>query len=381
MLRHFSRLSEEDRRYRTFAVWDINFRSYTLFLPKYSDITYTLPEDAVIVGETLQPHNLCFLLFPSHTVDAGDWIDIAGVVDSSDPTVPASIINGRRRIRAIYNEDTLVVECGTYPVGKNFGFGGTNITLKPVNDETPAYVYEFNSRLKIARWTRFRGLDFDWGAISQLNKLFFGKNGRIYKMGNNVDKYSADKIGDYTKRSWANSTAYVQGDRVLDTTARQVYICMENHTSPSTGTFKQYRNNPANHGIWEEFQGIPINWEMETAWTDFKERKTNKQIELAAFDTEGSSEFEFSIYTDTIRTDFESFLLIPNRTTIFIGQDAPGFGAGMQPYGGGRNTRQEWLRGIPVYGKLFRLRLAGSSIHPLQVNAVTLYYHKSRVLT
>jgi hypothetical protein len=381
MLRHFARLSEEDRRYRSFAVWDVNYRSYMLFLPKYSDISYTLPQDAVIVSDVLQPNKLCFLLFPSHVVDAGDYIDISGVTGSPDGKVQASMVNGRRRIRAIQDDDTLVVEIDPYPLGTNYGFGGTAITVKPVNDESPAYVYEYNKRLKITRWTRFRGLDFDWGAISQLNKLFFGKLGRIYRFGNNLDKYSADKIGDYTKRVWANSTAYAQGDRVNDAAVRQVYICMVAHTSPSTGTFKQYRDNPATRDNWEEFKGLAITWEMETAWTDFKDRKYNKQIEVVSFDTEGSSDFEFSIYTDTIRTDFESYQLIPNRTTIFIGQDAPGFGAGMEPFGGGRNTRQEWLRGMPVYGKLFRLRFAGSSVDPLQVNAATMYYHKSRVLT
>jgi hypothetical protein len=384
MLRHFTRLSEEDRRYKTFAVWDVNYRSYMVFAPKYSDITYDLPDDAVIVSESLQAYALCFMTFPSHAVDAGDWVDISGATNSSDPAVPASIINGRRRIRAIYDDNTIVVECGTYPVGKNLSFGGPNIQVKPVNDESPAYVYEYNKRLKISRWTRFRGLKFDWGAISQLNRLFFGDgNGRIYRMGNNTDKFTADKLGDYTKRTWANNTAYLIGDRVLDSdaTVRQVFVCLVNHVSSSTGTFKQFRNNPANYGLWEQFQGFPINWEMESAWTDFADRKANKQIEIVSFDTEGSAEFEFSIYTDSIRTDFESFQLIPNRTTIFIGQDAPGFGAGAEPFGGGRNTRQEWLRGMPIYGKLFRLRFAGSSTQPLQVNATTLYYHKSRSLT
>jgi hypothetical protein len=379
MLRHFARLSEDDRRYRTFAVWDVNYRSYMLFAPKYSDSEYTMPEDPVIVSDTLQQNNLCFLTFPSHIVDAGDWVDISGAVTGTDPAVPASIINGRRRIRAVYDNNTLVIECGAYPVGKNLSFGGTAVKVKPVNDESPVYVYEYNSRLKITRWTRFRGMDYDWGAISQLNRLFFGKNGRVYLYGNNTEKFSADKVGDYTKKVWANSTTYTAGDRLLD--ASVVYLCLVTHTSPSTGTFKQYREAVATRSHWEVFKGFPINWEMESAWTDFKERKTNKQIEIVSFDTEGSSDFEFSIYTDTIRTDFESFDLIPNRTTIFIGQDAPGFGAGSQPFGGGRNTRQEWLRGIPVYGKLFRLRFAGSSVLPLQINAVSLYYHKSKVLT
>lgn len=374
MLRHLNRLTESDRRYRTFAVWDANARAYMLFMPKYSDVTYALPDDPIVVSSILQANNLAYMLLPSHSLDAGDYVTITGVTNSPDGLILGSQINGTRRIRAVVDDNTVVIEVDPYSPSLNYGFGGIAASAKPVNDETPAYVYEYNYRLKIRRWTRFRGMDFDWGAVSQLANLYFGKNGRIYRYGNASNKFAADKLGDYTKRVWANSTAYAVGDRVLDSTYKQVYICLTAHTSAASGTFKQYRD--ANRTQWTEFTGIPINWELETSWTDFKERKMNKQIEVVSFDTKGSSEFEFSIYTNSIRTDFETFQLIPNRTTVFIGEDAPGFGAGTQPYGGGRNTRQEWLRGMPVYGKMFRLRFAGSSIKPLTIAAATMYYHK-----
>jgi hypothetical protein len=173
---------------------------------------------------------------------------------------------------------------------------------------------------------------------------------------------------------WTNGTVYGVNDRVPDSVTKQVYVCLVTHSSPSTGTFKQART--ANPTYWSEFPGIPINWEMETSWTDFKDRMANKQIEVVRFDTKGKSEFEFSIYTNSIREDFETWELIPRRVSIFIGQDALGWGAGPQPFGGGRNTRQEWLRGMPVEGKLFRLRFAGSSTEGLTVSSATLYYHK-----
>jgi hypothetical protein len=374
LLRHLARLSESDRRYRVFSVWDSSARAYMLFMPKYSDITYDLPDDPVTVTDTLQPFSLMYVAMPSHSFDAGDYVTIAGITVSPDGMVPASAINGTRRIHAVYDADTLIVECDPYPAGLNYTFGGLVGTVKPVNDETPAYVYEYNSRLKIRRWTRFRGLNFDWGAVSQLSSLFFGKHGRIYRLGGASAKYGADKLGDYTIRVWQNSHAYAVGDRILDSTYKQVFIVLLAHTTPASGTFKVVRD--ANREWYMEFPGVPIQWELETSWTDFKERKTNKQIELVSFDTKGSSTFEFSVYTNSIRNDFATLDLIPNRTSIFIGEDAPGFGGGTQPYGGGRNTRQEWLRGMPVYGKMFRLRFAGASIKPLTVSATTVYYHK-----
>lgn len=374
MLRHMGRLTEADRRFRTFAVWDSNARAYMLFMPKYSDLTYDLPDDPIVASSILQQNSLVYVQFPSHTFDAGDYVTIAGITGSPDTLISAAKINGTRRIRAVVDDNTLVVEVDAYPAGLNYSFGGINGTIKPVNDETPCYVYEYNSRMKIRRWTRFRGLNFDWGTVSQLSNLYFGKSGRIYRWGNASNKFTGDKLGDYTKRVWANSTTYAIGDRILDSTYKQVFIVMVDHVTSSSGTFKQARD--ANPTWYADFTGLPINWELESSWTDFKERKVNKQIEIVSFDTSGSSEFEFSIYTNSIRTDFETFARIPNRTTYFVGEDGPGFGAGPQPYGGGRNTRQESLRGMPVYGKMFRLRFAGSSIKPLTVSAATMYYHK-----
>jgi hypothetical protein len=350
-----------------------------LFMPKYSDVTYDLPDDPIILSSTLQPHNLAYLMMPSHSLDAGDYIDISGITTSPDGFMLASSVNGRRRVTAVVDADTVLIEVGAYVTGLNYTFGGNSGSIKPVNDETPAYVYEYNARLKIRRWTRYRGLDFDWGTVSQLGSLFFGKNGRIYRLGNASNKFPADKLGDYTVRVWTNNTAYTVGQRILDSVYKEVFIVIADHTSPAAGTFHDARD--AHEDWYIAFTGIPIKWELETSWTDFKTRMTNKQIELVRFDTNGSSDFQFSVFTNSLREDFETLQLIPNRTTIHIGEDAPGFGAGAQTWGGGRNTRQEWLHGMPVYGKMFRLRFEGASIKPLSISAATMYYRKSGSLT
>lgn len=387
MLRHFFRLSEHDRRYRIFALFDPTSRHYMLFAPKYSTQVDTLPRDAVIASTTLQPHNLMYLRYPNHKVDAGDYLDISGVTDLN-AFLPASLVNGRRRIRHVIDKSTIVIEVDQYPPNINEAFGGTAIKISPVNDETVGYVYEYNPRLKIRRWTRFRGLDFDWGTRSQFNRVFFGKDGDIWQMGDTNSPYSADKLGDYTHAAYTNNYAYKKGDRVRAPDGL-VFEVLKDLISPATGTLEDAVL--ADDTLWSEYVGIPINWELETAWSDFGMRKENKQIEHVGFDTSGESTFSFAIYTDSIKYDFESLLSDPNRTTsfdyvlqgatVFIGADGKGFGAGSQPFGGGRNTDQEWLYGMPVFGKLFRLRFSGASVHPLQINAVTMYYHKSKVQT
>lgn len=378
MLRHFSRLSEDDRRYRVFAVFDNSSRAYMLFAPKYSEGAETLPKDAITVTTTQQPYSLALIRVPRHKLDEGDYIDISGVANH-DAMLLGSMINGRRLIRYVIDKDTLVVEVDAYPVNYNVSFGGSAISLEPVNDETVAYVYEYNPRLKIRRWTRFRGLDFDWGARSQLNSLFFGKNGRVYQFGDNNNPMSADMLGDYTHDSYATAHAYAIGDRVLDTTDGIVYECLIAHTSDATDTFAEARE--ALPDTWTEFLGFEIEFELETAWSDFEQRKYNKQIEDVSFDASGSASFDFAIFTNSIKRALDSYEISPVYETAFVGEDSPGFGGGDQPFGGGRNTKQEWLHSMPAFGKLFKLRWSGATKHPLQMNAVTLYYHKSKVLT
>lgn len=391
MLRHFSRLTEDDRRFKVFAVFDITSRQYMLFVPKYSDITDTLDADAVVVTETLQPFNLAYLQVTNHTLDVGDEVVISGVTDF-DGNLLGSMINGTRTIRHVINKDTIVIEVDAYPVNYNQNFGGTAILVTPVNDETIGYVYEYNPRLKIKRWTRFRGMNFSWGARSQFNKMFFGDmNGWIWQMGDQNNPYYADKI-EYFEKEWAVSTLYSVGDLVYDPASGAVNIdvfrCLIEHTSPGTGTMADHR--AANPTFWEEYLGEEIHWEMQTAWSDFNKRKENKQIELVSFDTEGSASFAFAIFTNSVLRNFEDLLLDPMVETSFAGPhsvsdfvagDTPGFGAGQQPYGGGRNTANEWLHSMPAFGKMFKFRFSGHSIHPLKITAVTLYYHLSKALT
>lgn len=378
MLRHFARLSEDDRRYRTFAVFDNNSRSYMLFAPKYSDESSTMDTDPIVATTTLREHNLMYLRWFNHKLDEGDYVDISGVTDYSAALL-GSMVNGRRRIRHIVDKSTVAIEVDEYPSGINTSFGGTAVIVTPVNDETLGYVYEYNPRLKIRRWTRFRNLQFDWGTRSQLNSLFFGRDGNIWKMGDASNPLSADMVNYYDQNGgFASTTTIEEGYRIRHEASGTVYIAKQTFTHSGSDIAEHAAANPND---LEEYLGEEISWAMDTAWSDFDMRKYNKEVELVGFDTEGSATFTFSIFTNSIYKDFESLQLAPVRESEFVGGNSPGFGAGLQPFGGGRNTAQEWLHSMPCSGKLFRFRFSGSSIHPLKITAVTLYYHKSKVLT
>jgi len=376
MLRHFGRLSDSDRNYRTFSVFEPTSRSYIMYAPKYSAGAFTLDKDPVIASTTLQQYGLMYLRVYDHVFDEGDDLVISGVVGITG--ISAGAVNGTRTIRAVVDKDTIVIETDDYSPNLNETFGGSAITVEPVNDESIGYAYEYNPRLKIRRWTRYRGLNFDWGARSQFNKMFYGKDGKIWHFGDTSYPYSADNIGEYDFAAYANSHAYAVDDRVLDGSGT-VYQCTVGYTSNVGGSFADDRDDHPDN--WEIYKGEPISFAMETAWSDFNMRMGNKQLEFARFDSKGGAQFDFSVFTNSVYKDFESQLLAPNRVTAFVGAETPGFGAGDQPFGGGRNTSTEMLHSIPAYGKLFKLRWSGSSIHPLTINAVTLLYHKTKVST
>ena len=56
---------------------------------------------------------------------------------------------------------------------------------------------------------------------------------------------------------WKNSTAYVVPQRLIDDMTGQIFTCLVGHTTPATGTFKEYRI--ANPGVWERLTLSPTN--------------------------------------------------------------------------------------------------------------------------
>lgn len=57
---------------------------------------------------------------------------------------------------------------------------------------------------------------------------------------------------------WQNATLYLQGERVFDVQTADLYRCLVEHTSPSTGTFEQARTT-VNVGFWVlQTLGVPL---------------------------------------------------------------------------------------------------------------------------
>lgn len=368
---HLSTLTADTLRTKAFAVFNRNDRTYMLFLPIYEEVARTALEDPFIFNGDLRAKNWTIVRAPEHRLFAQSNIIVSGATDIGD--LPASSINGLRRVVGVIDKDTFVIEIGGAPTSSDdTSGGGNNVTFTPVNDETLVYVFEYNKEFKIRRWTRYRGWNFDCACSSQRGKVFMAKGLKVYRMGDYEVPVYADFVNDYDHREWNNSTLYEAGTRVRDTDGK-VYRALVTHTSDATGTFREYRDAHLND--WEVYPGEPINWEVETPWSDMRTRGRNKINKYISIDSEGYDRFTVSAFVNKIRNKPTTNELIPYRSLDFQAGDTGGWGIqNSGNWGGGRRTREEKVWPFSVRGKLIRWRYSGSTTKRVRIISHTMYY-------
>lgn len=369
---HLSNLSEDTLRTKAYAFFNKNDRSYMLFLPKCDEVAQALDTDPFFFNDSLRENNQAYVIAKNHRLFDRSFVTVAGATDIG--TLLAADINGVREVVSIVNDDAFIIQLGSAPDQSTIiDGGGDAVTITPVNDETIGYVFEFNKELRIRRWTQFRGMDFDCGAVSQRGTVFLSKGGRVYKYGSKSEPIHADLVGNYDA-AWENNTAYAVDYKALDEDDGKTYICIEAHTSAAAGTFAADRAD--NLDYWEEYQGEAIEWDVETPWSDLGQRGVVKKLDYVSFDTEGTGQFTFKVFADSIRIDPETYVTTANREMQFTAGDAGGFGVANTPdlFGSGRRTREARLWPIAVRGKLLRLGWSGSTKLPVRIISVTMYY-------
>lgn len=375
--KHLASLSEETLAAKAFAIFNKSDRMYMLFIPKCDEVAQQLPASPFLFNDTLKANNQALLIAPNHRLFDNSYVEIAGAVDIG--TLDSSDINGTREVVYIVDKDTIVVQLGDAPAADaDINGGGSNVTITPINDETICYGFEYNRELKIRRWTRLRGMNFDCGAVTQRGRVYFAKEGRVFRYGSSEEPIYADEVSNYDEAAWAISTAYTAGTRVYDDDDRLTYVCRQDHTSGGSGTFANAREVFPNY--WEQYLGEPINWSVETPWSDFKMRGDVKQLKYVSHDTEGTGQFDFAVFTNQSYRNPQSYAPSPAREVQFSGGSVGGYGM-IDPasWGSGRRTREERLWPFPVRGKLMRLKYSGQTREHLRVIATTLYYTKGRV--
>lgn len=367
--KHVNRLSQYDLANKCFAVLNGDDRRYMLFMPKYSDVEIRSGSNPIFMTSLLARNNQFMLVAPNHNMDEGDFLQLSSITGLPSFVDP-EWFEGNLRVTDIIDDNTLVVQSmEVLPNTISWQGGGENVVIRPVNDETIGYIYEFNSVLKIRRWYRYKGLNWRWGTRAQDNSLYFGRGLKVFRMGTISYPIHADNISDYDYRQWTAGKTYKVGDRVRYS-GKEVYRCVIEHVA--TGSFDDELQDVTR--IWERYYGDEIEWALETPWSDFGMRVNLKQIVQISHDTEGSASFSLQIFTDRIYKDPESNQLVPYVSLDFAGNDRDGFGMSNVPFGSGRRTREEWLWSMPARGKLFKLRWSGATRNPLKVAAISMSY-------
>lgn len=375
---HLGKLSEETLRIKAFGLFNKSDRMYMLFLPKYDEMPQMLDDDPLRFNIDMSAVRRVMVIAPRHGLFESSFVTVAGAptIDQLD----ASKINGVRRVAHVIDSDTFIMELADdaiMPPNNVVEGGGTGITITPVNDETIGYGFEFNKELKIRRWTRIRGFNFACGAATARGRVYFAKGGRVFRYGNAEEPLEADNINLYDS-VWANSTLYTVGAHIFDDVNNKTYECLVEHTSAAADTFADDRElNPDN---WMEWVGDPIEWDLETPWSDFQKRGNYKLLKYVSFDTEGSDDFTFELYSNQIYRDRQTYARVPNRSMNFTAGDYGGFGIkDADQFGSGRRTKEEKVWPMPVKAKLFKMRFHGSTTRRVRISGVTLYYLEAGV--
>jgi hypothetical protein len=132
-----------------------------------------------------------------------------------------------------------------------------------------------------------------------------------------------------------------------------------------------FLNDPAiNSG-----NGVPVTFEWELPWADFKRRMDIKQTRYIALDTQGTAYFTIEGYVDNFITS--QGVRVPMLQFTMVGGDAGGYGNvpfGDAPYGGGRNAGDERLLAWTTKFKLMKLRFTGTTTDKLKFISVSIAY-------
>jgi hypothetical protein len=121
--------------------------------------------------------------------------------------------------------------------------------------------------------------------------------------------------------------------------------------------------------------GLPIAFEWELPWADFKHRMDIKQTRYIALDVQGKGAFTVEGYVDNIIND--QGVRAPMLSMNFVGGDSGGYGNapyGNSPYGSGKRTNEERLFAWTTKFKLFKFRLFGTTRHKLKFISISLAY-------
>lgn len=325
--RLMSRLSLGALATQVFSVYNPLLDQYMLFVPNHEDgTTHELQEDAIIIRGDDPFTGYLRIYFPNHPYEEGDQFTISGATAFN--TLTTEMLNTTHTVVGVVNSDYFDILLDPVPAINNTVVvgGGDSIVLTDKRTETHCFVLT-SVKLKSRTWARYRGWDFVAACVTEQGRVVFADRlGKLFVLGNQNEPYTVDFY------------------------------------------------NPDD----DDAVPTPIKWEWEWPWTDFKERETQKYSTYVRVDSSGTSPFTLQMFVDDLLRDGNG-QLTPALSTEFVGGSIGGYGAGPQPYGGGRRTSDVRLYGWPCRFKTAKMRFSGQSTERLRIVALTILYQLGNI--
>lgn len=240
--------------------------------------------------------------------------------------------------------------------------------------ETVCYTYTIARQSKDRPWARWRGWNFRCGCRSAGGNVFLCRENRIYLLGTGQLAISGDENG--YQDTWDDLTAFTDGTGFS--------------VPDDLSTYNETRT------------GVPIQFDWQLPWADFKKRLVDKNTKLLALDTFGQAEFNIDMFVDNLvfdRTDpgdlftddttFDDRLgwtpsgtipYTPALTTNFVANDFLGYGG--DPYGaiyGGGRPSDETLYMWEAKLRIAKLRVWGFTRETLRIVSLSLAYQEGSI--
>ena len=308
-----------------FSIYNLIEKQYMVFVPNHdNNVVDTLAPEVIIAD---YDESDLILNTPEHSLAEGDSITIAGCVPFN--TITDGDINTTHTIHTVINPDYVTIQLPSvaFDVGGDLTNRDADENNEPditvLRTETLGFVLNHRKTgKKVNAWSRFRG--WNWNSVCRtlLGQLMFANDSQIFVYG-----------------------------------------------STHTPIYEDFVDTP---------EQVPISWSWELPWHDFKNRMEIKRLKYLGMDTRGDSDYTISAFIDDIYKDSLGHR-DPALQMHVYGRDAGGYGAGSQPYGGGRRMEGERLFAWPTKFKLLKLRFEGVSTRPLRMISILLALQKGDI--
>lgn len=310
----------------------------------FVDVTGVSTVTRSIFSGLIQPAKL------SHSIEPIVIPHLANLSDQILMTWPFMVYNGR---------DT------------EFLFYAPNLPYNEEVYETTGYSLIMNRERKTNSWSIHKGLLWSCGCSTRLQRLYFAREGYIFRMGSDAQPIERDHEG--WEEMFSDDTTFEDGRGFVTLDANASY----------------------KHGVSIEFDYVSV-------WFTMGSRRNAKKTKYLGVESDGEARFEVQHFVDSMLYDRASFgeawtddtlfddelgfeyltpPYNPQLSMEFVGGDALGFGGSQygNAYGDARITSDERLFAWTVKGNRHKLRVHGYAIAGLGISSLSLLYRTGSI--